>query len=70
MTRTEKIAQLVAKMEHLNDLWWASEEEQKEQNRLEQEIRTDMAEIGMDFDTLKAEFESISELGRLLRAVL
>ena len=70
MTRTEKLEQLVTKMEKLNDLWWASEEDQKEQNRLEQEIRADMAEIGMDFDTLKAEFESISELGRLLRAVL
>ncbi len=37
---------------------------------MEQEIRADMAEIGIDFDTVKAEFEDMSELGRLLRATL
>jgi hypothetical protein len=42
----------------------------EEHNCLEQEIRADMAEIGIDFDTVKAEFEDMSELGRLLRATL
>lgn len=61
MTRTatkdeemKALRKIIAKMETLNDLWWKSEGEHnqaalKEHNRLVQEIRTDMAEIGMDF---------------------
>ena len=64
MTRTEKIEQIITKMEHLKDLWWKSEEEHnqaalEEHNRLEQEIRADMAEIGIDFDTVGAEYEDM-----------
>ena len=64
MTRTEEIEQIITKMEHLNDLWWESEEEHnqaalEEHDRLEQEIRADMAEIGIDFDTVGAEYEDI-----------
>jgi hypothetical protein len=75
MTRTEKIAQLVAKMEHADVLWWKAKEEhsraaREEYDRLEQEIRADMAEIGIDFDAVRAEFEDWAELCRLLRAVL
>ena len=72
MTRNEKIEQIITKMEHLNDLWWESEEEHnqaalEEHNRLEQEIRADMAEIGIDFDTVGAEYEDmIDKLHRMI----
>ena len=64
MTRTEKIGQIITKMSHLNELWWDSEENHnqaalEEHNRLEQEIRADMAEIGIDFDTVGAEYEDM-----------
>lgn len=64
MARNEKIEQIITKMEKLNELWWESEEEHnqaalKGHNRLEQEIRADMAEIGIDFDTVGAEYEDI-----------
>ena len=64
MIQVEKIEQIITKMEKLNDLWWKSEEEHnqaalEEHNRLEQEIRADMAEIGIDFDTVGAEYEDI-----------
>ena len=64
MTRSEKIEQIISKMEHLNDLWWDSEENKnqaalEEHNRLEQEIRGEMAEIGIDFDTVGAEYEDM-----------
>ena len=64
MARNEKIEQIITKMEKLNNLWWKSEEEHnqaalEEHNRLEQEIRADMAEIGIDFDTVGAEYEDI-----------
>ena len=64
MTRTEKIEQIITKMEHLKDLWWKSEEEHNqaaldEHNSLEQEIRAEMAEIGIDFDTVGAEYEDM-----------
>ena len=64
MIQVEKIEQIITKMEKLNELWWESEEEHnqaalKEHNRLEQEIRADMAEIGIDFDTVGAEYEDI-----------
>ena len=75
MTRNEKIEQIITKMEKLNDLWWDAEENKnqaakKEYDRLEQEIREDFAEIGMDYDSIRAEFEDLSELCRLLRATL
>ena len=64
MIQVEKIEQIITKMEKLNDLWWKSEEEHnqaalEEHNRLEQEIRSEMAEIGIDFDTVGAEYEDI-----------
>ena len=64
MARNEKIEQIITKMEKLNELWWKSEEDHnqaalEEHNRLEQEIRADMAEIGIDFDTVGAEYEDI-----------
>lgn len=64
MTRTEKIRQIITKMEHLNDLWWDSEENnnqvaKQEHDRLEQEIRADMSEIGIDFDTVGSEYEDM-----------
>ena len=71
MTRNEKIEQIIKMMETLNKLWWESEEEHnqaalEEHDRLEQEIRTDMAEIGIDFDTVGAEYEDmINKLRRM-----
>lgn len=64
MTRTEKIEQVITKMKKLNDLWWEAEEDHDQDaldqhNILEQEIRSDMAEIGIDFDTVGAEYEDI-----------
>ena len=71
MARNEKIEQIITKMENLNELWWKSEEEHNQaaltqHNRLEQEIRADMAEIGIDFDTIGAEYEDmINKLRRI-----
>lgn len=64
MARNEKIEQIITKMEHLKDLWWDAEENKNqaaldEHNSLEQEIRSEMAEIGIDFDTVGAEYEDI-----------
>lgn len=64
MTRTEKIGQIITKMSHLNELWWDSEENhnqaaKQEHDSLEQEIRAVMAEIGIDFDTVGAEYEDM-----------
>ena len=72
MTRAEKIEEIIAKMEKLNDLWWKSEEEHsqaalEEHNRLEQEIRADMAEIGIDFDMVGSTYEDmIDKLRRMI----
>ena len=72
MARNEKIEQIITKMEKLNELWWESEEEHnqialKEHNSLEQEIRSDMAKIGIDFDTVGAEYEDmIDKLRRMI----
>lgn len=71
MTRTEKIGQIITKMEKLNDLWWDAEENhnqaaKQEHDSLEQEIRADMTEIGIDFDTVGAEYEDmINKLRRM-----
>lgn len=64
MARNEKIEQIITKIEKLNELWWKSEEEHnqtalEDHNRLEQEIRTEIAEIGIDFDTVGAEYEDM-----------
>lgn len=64
MTRNEKIEQIITKMEELNNLWWKAEEDHDQDaldqhNILEQEIRADMAEIGIDFDTVGAEYEDM-----------
>lgn len=72
MTHSEKIEQIISKMEHLNDLWWDSEENKnqaalEEHNRLEQEIRVEMAEIGIDFDKVGGEYEDmINKLRRMV----
>ena len=71
MTRNEKIEQIITKMEKLNGLWWDAEENKnqaalEEHNRLEQEIRADMTEIGINFDTIGAEYEDmINKLRRM-----
>jgi hypothetical protein len=71
MTRTEKIEQIITKMEELNNLWWKAEEDHDQDaldqhNILEQEIRAEMAEIGIDFDTVGAEYEDmINKLRRM-----
>ena len=71
MARNEKIEQIITKMEKLNELWWESEEEhnqaaKQEHDSLEQEIRADMAEIGIDFDTVGADYEDmINKLRRM-----
>lgn len=64
MTQVEKIEQIITKMEELNNLWWKAEEDHdqaalEEHNILEQEVRADMAEIGIDFDTVRAEYEDM-----------
>lgn len=72
MTRTEKIEQIIKMMETLNKLWWKSEEEhsrvaREEHNRLEQEIRAEMAAIDIDFDTVGAEYEDmINKLRKMI----
>ena len=72
MTHNEKIEQIISKMERLNDLWWDAEENKNqaaldEHNSLEQEIRSEMAEIGIDFDTVGAEYEDmIDKLRRMI----
>lgn len=64
MSRSEKIEQIITKMEKLNDLWWDAEENKnqealEEHNSLEREIRAEMAEIDIDFDTVGAEYEDM-----------
>lgn len=64
MTQVEKIEQIITKMEKLNNLWWDAEENKnqaalEEHNSLEQEIRSEMVEIGIDFDTVGAEYEDM-----------
>ena len=64
MKCNEKIEQIISKMKRLNDLWWDSEENKNqvaldEHNNLEQEIRGDMTDIGIDFDTMGAEYEDM-----------
>ena len=72
MTHNEKIEQIISKMERLNDLWWKAEEDHdekalQEHDNLEQEIRAEMAEIGIDFDTVGAEYEDmIDKLRRMI----
>jgi len=72
MTRNEKIEQIITKMERLKDFWWDAEENhnqvaKQEHDSLEQEIRADMAEIGIDFDTVGAEYEDmINKLRRMI----
>ena len=64
MIRNEKIEQIITKMEKLKDLWWDAEENHnqaalEEHNSLELEIRGNMTEIGIDFDTVGAEYEDM-----------
>lgn len=71
MTQVEKIEQIITKMEELNNLWWKAEEDHDQDaldqhNILEQDVRADMAEIGIDFDTVGAEYEDmINKLRRM-----
>lgn len=68
------IERIITKMEHLKDLWWDAEENKnqvalEEHNSLEQEIRVGMAEIGIDFDTVGAEYEDmINKLRAMIEA--
>ena len=72
MARNEKIEQIITKMEQLNNLWWKAEEDHdekalQEHDNLEQEIRAEMAETGIDFDTVGAEYEDmISKLRQMI----
>lgn len=72
MTRKDKIESIITKMEQLNNLWWDAEENKnqtalEEHNALEQEIRADMTEIEIDFDTVGAEYEDmINKLRKII----
>jgi hypothetical protein len=71
MTSTEKIGQIITKMSHLNELWWDSEENhnqaaKQEHDSLEKEIRTDMEEIGIDYDTVGSTYEDMISTLRTL----
>lgn len=72
MTRNDKIESIITEMEKLNNLWWDAEENKnqaalEEHNALEQEIRAEMTEIGINFDTIGAEYEDIiNKLRRII----
>lgn len=70
--RDEKIKDIIDKLKMLNELWWKSEEYHnnnalQEHNKLEQEIRKNMSDIGLDFDSIGAEYEDmISKLQKMI----
>jgi len=70
--REEKIKDIIDKLKILNELWWKSEEYHdnnalQKHNKLEQEIRKNMSDIGLDFDSIGAEYEDmISKLQKMI----
>lgn len=62
---------IIDKLKMLNELWWKSEEYHdnnalQEHNKLEQEIRKNMSDIGLDFDSIGAEYEDMIDNLRVL----
>jgi len=70
--REGKIKDIIDKLKILNELWWKSEEYHdnnalQKHNKLEQEIRKNMSDIGLDFDSIGAEYEDmISKLQKMM----
>ena len=68
------IEAIISNMETLNGLWWAAEENKDEEakakhDKLETQIRADMSAIGIDFDTVGAEYEDmINKLRAMTRS--